>query len=116
MCINTDMKHNTLPALLIFSLVIILGALLLSCATQKKEESQEMILQGMVKIYGSEPHTWVGIETVPEGKIYAVSPPEKAKELRSQQGYMMEFTVIPGDNAPPAGLPEMVTLLSWRRI
>jgi len=116
MCINTDMKQHNFTAVISFSLVIILCAQLLACATKKKEAPQEVVLQGMVKIYGSEPHTWVGIQTVPEGKVYAVNPREKAEELRNQQGYMLEFTVMLGNKTPPRGLPEAVTMLSWRRL
>ena len=70
-------------------------------------------MRGMVKIYGSEPHTWVGIETVPDGKIYAAGPPEKARELSSLQGRLIDFTVVIQDTGQP-GLSGTATVLSWR--
>ena len=73
------------------------------------------ILSGMVKIYGSEPHTWVGIETVPEGKIYAVDSTEKAKELRALQGRLIDFTVIIQETTRP-GLAGTAAVLSWNII
>jgi hypothetical protein len=50
-------------------------------------------LTGRVQIYGSEPHTFVGIVDE-NGNEYAVFPPEQEKELRKLQGYLIEFTVI----------------------
>ena len=49
------------------------------------------VIQGTVRIYGSEPHTFVGIAA--DGKAYAVYPPEKEAELRELQGRLMRFTV-----------------------
>ena len=48
---------------------------------------------GTVQIYGSEPHTFVGI--VDQDKTeYAVYPASMEDELRKLQGYLIEFTVI----------------------
>ncbi|MDR0601353.1 MAG: hypothetical protein LBG42_03155, partial [Treponema sp.] len=48
--------------------------------------------RGAVRIYGSEPHTYAGIETG-DGRVYAVWPPETEAEIRELQGYAVEFTV-----------------------
>ena len=50
-------------------------------------------LTGRVRIYGSEPHTYVGIEDE-KGTVFAVYPPEQEKELRTLQGHLIEFSVI----------------------
>ena len=50
-------------------------------------------ITGRVKIYGSEPHTFVGIEDE-RGTQFAVYPPEQEEKLRQLQGRLIEFTVI----------------------
>jgi ABC-type oligopeptide transport system substrate-binding subunit len=50
------------------------------------------IITGTVHIYGSEPHTYAGIESE-DGKTYAVYPREKEEEIRPLQGRLIEFTV-----------------------
>ena len=50
-------------------------------------------ITGRISIYGSEPHTFVGI--VDEmGTEFAVYPPEQEEKLRLLQGRLIEFTVI----------------------
>jgi hypothetical protein len=56
---------------------------LFACGTAQKANktagddtvADTVIITGMVKIYGSEPHTYAGIESG-DGKIYAVYPRE----------------------------------------
>ena len=48
---------------------------------------------GRVQIYGSEPHTFVGI-VGEDGTEFAVYPPEQEEKLRKLQGRLIEFTVI----------------------
>ena len=50
-------------------------------------------ITGMVQVYGSEPHTFVGIAGE-NGVEYAVYPKAMENELMSLQGYLIEFTVI----------------------
>jgi len=50
-------------------------------------------ITGRVKIYGNEPHTFVGIVDE-KGTEFAVYPPEQEEKLRKLQGYLIEFTVI----------------------
>jgi hypothetical protein len=50
-------------------------------------------ITGSVRIYGSEPHTFVGIVDE-KGTEYAVYPPSKEEELRKLQGHLIDFTVI----------------------
>ena len=86
-----------------------------ACKTQGKAEQREQNLQGMIKIYGNEPNTWVGIETVPERKIYRVAPSETTAELRTLQGRLLDFTVVLGDTAIP-GTAGTATVLSWKPV
>ena len=56
-------------------------------------ENGETKITGKVQIYGSEPHTFVGI--VDQDKTeYAVFPADKEEELRKLQGHLIEFDVI----------------------
>jgi hypothetical protein len=50
-------------------------------------------ITGRVVVFGSEPHTFVGIVDENETE-YAVYPTDREKELRSLQGHLIEFTVI----------------------
>jgi hypothetical protein len=50
-------------------------------------------LTGVVRIYGSEPHTWAGINSEPDDKIYLIEGRAAEAELRAMQGKRMEFTV-----------------------
>ena len=107
------MNHKKIILLIIASFIVLLAPI--TCKSQEKVKEKEKTVQGMVKIYGNEPHTWVGIETIPAGKIYFVSPPEKAVEIRNIQGLLLEFTVIIRDTQMP-GVAGTATLLSWRII
>jgi len=70
------------------------GPDIVSPAEQVNAGTENMIkLTGRVQIYGSEPHTFVGIEDE-KGTEYAVYPPEQEKILRELQGHLIEFTVI----------------------
>ena len=52
-----------------------------------------MKILGQIQIYGNEPHTFAGIVDQ-DGIQYAIYPPSVETELRSLQGYLLEFTVI----------------------
>jgi len=107
------MKRTVLIPALVCALL--LGTLYCAHARGKKDKPREGSLQGMIHIYGNEPHTWVGLET-PDGKVYALVPPEKADEFRALQGRLLELKVTFQDTALPPGLPPadgMVTPLSW---
>jgi hypothetical protein len=98
---------------------------LFACGTAQKANktagddavADTVIITGMVNIYGSEPHTFAGIESE-DGKTYAVYPREKEEEIRPLQGRLIEFTVR--FLAEPAGEGSLylkdgtVTPLSWR--
>jgi hypothetical protein len=59
-----------------------------------RQTNMEMItLTGRVQIYGSEPHTFVGIIDE-NGAEYAIYSPEQEEKLRSLQGHLIEFTVV----------------------
>jgi hypothetical protein len=46
-----------------------------------------------VVVYGSEPHTYVGILSEADGKIYAVYPPAQEEALRTLQGQRLAMTL-----------------------
>lgn len=107
------------------TMVVLCAAGLFACGTQqaayKMAEDDSMgdtvIITGMVHIYGSEPHTYPGIESE-DGRIFAVYPYEKETEISALQGHLIEFTVRFLEN--PAGEGSLylrdgtVTPLSWR--
>jgi len=104
------MKRTILIPALVCALLM--GVLCYANAGGKKDKPQEGTLQGTIKIYGNEPHTWVGLETVPDKKVYVIVPPEKAEEYRKLQGRLLELRVrFQGTALPPAA--GSVTPLSW---
>jgi len=107
------MKRFLLTPLIITAVLFVLLAS--ACTSQGRSKNRAITLQGVVKIYGSEPHTAVGIETVPDKKVYGVSPPKKAAELRKMQGRLLEFKVIIEDTGS-LEFENTVTVLSWRII
>jgi len=81
-------------------------------------ENNTTTITGRVQIYGSEPHTFVGIIDHQDGTEYAVYPPSEEKALRGLQGRLIEFTVVK-QNEPmgPGGLQlkgGTVTVIEWR--
>jgi hypothetical protein len=50
-------------------------------------------LVGSVRVYGSEPHTYAGILSEKDGRVYLINGGEKERELRELQGRRVEFTV-----------------------
>ncbi|MDR2398092.1 MAG: hypothetical protein LBD74_04950 [Spirochaetaceae bacterium] len=46
-----------------------------------------------MEVYGNEPHTYLGIRSEEDDKVYAVYAPGKEAELRSLQGRTLEMTV-----------------------
>ena len=67
------------------------GLALLSPASCISAPGRQMT--GVVRIYGSEPHTWAGINSEPDDKIYLVEDRETGRRLRAMQGKRMVFTV-----------------------
>ena len=106
----------------VFSLVFAASSLF-ACATISVEEStgemdNTVKITGMVKIYGHEPFSYLGIEDQ-DGTQYAVHPLSVADELSELQGRIIEFTVVFLDEQAPgmAGLMlrgGTVTPLSWK--
>jgi len=81
-------------------------------------ESNTTKITGRIQIYGSEPHTFVGIIDQQDKTEYAVYPPSKEAELRGLQGHIIEFTVVKQDE--PMGLGGLqlkggtVTVVEWK--
>jgi hypothetical protein len=49
-------------------------------------------VEGLVKVYGNEPHTYLGIETQ-DGKIFILKAEEEIlSELQKQQGYLLKLS------------------------
>jgi hypothetical protein len=72
-------------------------------------------LTGVVRIYGSEPHTWAGINSEPDDKIYLIEGRAAETELRAMQGKRMVFTVR--IKAPESAYPivdGVAELISYR--
>ncbi|MDR1220694.1 MAG: hypothetical protein LBK73_13925 [Treponema sp.] len=86
-------------------------------AADAGEAGRIMRITGAVKIFGNEPHTFVGIITA-DGKRYGVSPREKEAAIRRLQGRAVEFTARllekPEGNAALFLKDGTVEPLSWR--
>ena len=80
------------------------------------EHGNTRIILGQVRVFGSEPRTYVGI-VAENGTEYSVYPPEKEAELRNLQGRLLEFTVTFLDEPQGQGSLYLkggtVTPLSW---
>jgi hypothetical protein len=76
-------------------------------------------ITGSVRIFGSEPHTFVGIVDE-NGTEYAVYPASQEAELRKLQGHLIVFTVVFLDEPKGEGGLYLkggtVTPLSWEII
>ena len=83
-------------------------------------ENNMIKITGWVQIYGSEPHTFVGIIDHQDETEYAVYPPSKEEELRGLQGRLIEFTVTKQDEPMSFGGLQLkggtVTVVEWRII
>ena len=90
-----------------------------SCETDTTNMENTMKIRGRVRIYGSEPRTFVGIRDEND-REYLVHPPSVADELRILQGHLIEFTVIFLDEHQGEGDIYLqggtVTPLSWEII
>jgi hypothetical protein len=110
-----------------FVLILVLASCVSSGTKKASAEAEEplmtaantevtQIIRGRVVVFGSEPHTFAGI-VAEDGRHYNITPPEKEKEIRKFQGYVINFTVIFLD--VPVGPPGLalqdgtVKLLSW---
>ena len=110
------MKPKRFSVFLMAVLVFLLGVLMLACATPQKEKSTEKVIRGTIRLYGNEPHLWVGIETIPDEKVYHVEPLEKAKELEALRHRVVELTAIIEERKMPLGGDGKATVISWRII
>ena len=74
-------------------LVFILTSTGVSRCERENDVENIVHITGRVQIYGNDPHTFVGIIDE-DGNEYAVHLPSGEDELRSLQGYLIEFAVI----------------------
>ena len=74
----------------IITIMVLLAVSSVSAFGQKEEKGMEKIT-GVPGVYGTEPHTYVCIETE-TGKIYYVHP-DNQKEIRDLDRYVFIFTV-----------------------
>ena len=95
------------------------GISVFSCSSgaQVEDTTETAKIIGRVHVFGSEPHTFVGIVNE-AGVEYAVYPHSKEAELVELQGHLIEFMVIFPDDPPrtEASLSltgGTVTPLSW---
>ena len=76
-------------------------------------------IRGRVQIFGSEPHTFVGIVDQ-NGSEYSIYPQSQEQVLRTLQGYLVDFTVMLLDEAQGYGSLFLrggtVTVISWKVI
>jgi hypothetical protein len=63
------------------------------CIVSACAAAQMQTIRCRVGVYGSEPHTYVGILNEGDGKLYAVYPPAQEAELRTLQGERLEMTL-----------------------
>jgi hypothetical protein len=99
---------------------LVLAPLLPGCTGSPKPRT----FVGLVHIYGSEPHTSIGIEDEEDGQVYGVQEGTagaaggefRPEDLRTLQGRRIEFTVkvISPRAAYPPGMDGTVEIVSWR--
>ncbi|MDR0629166.1 MAG: hypothetical protein LBG24_05945 [Treponema sp.] len=70
-----------------------MGALFAVCLLAACIGVHTQTIRCRVVVYGSEPHTYVGILSEGDGKLYAVYPPAQEEELRTLQGQRLEMTL-----------------------
>jgi hypothetical protein len=69
------------------------GIVLMVCMQAACMSAHTQTLYCRVAVYGSEPHTYVGILSEGDGKVYAVYPPAQEAKLRTLQGRRLEMTL-----------------------
>ncbi|MHB9292925.1 hypothetical protein Holit_02042 [Hollandina sp. SP2] len=69
------------------------GGLLMVCILAACMSAHTQTLRCRVAVYGNEPHTYVGILSEADGKVYAVYPPAQEAKLRTLQGRRLEMTL-----------------------
>lgn len=81
------MKKNLLALLLITTSAIL-------SAYSKPIQNTEMTLTGLVKVYGNEPVTFLGLKT-DDGREFKIQADQNTlSELQNNQGYKIEITGI----------------------
>lgn len=81
------MKKNLLALLLITTSAIL-------SAYSKPIQNTEMTLTGLVKVYGNEPFTFLGLKT-DDGREFKIQADQNTlSELQNNQGYKIEITGI----------------------
>ncbi len=89
-------------------------------AVKERLKGKKITITGTVVIYGNEPHTYAGIKTEDEKRVYAIYPENVELKVRNLQGYLCVFQAILLDK--PAGEGSLylqdgtVTILSWKTL
>ena len=111
------------PAKKIITLVLFFLIALNAFAFGRREAAREsqtspensLSFLGVLVIYGNEPVTFAGIVSV-EGNEYAVYPRDMVEELRTLQGHLIEFTIIPLGEEEARGLENPYLGGGWVRL
>lgn len=74
-------------------------------------------VEGFIKVYGNEPHTYLGIETK-EGKVFVLKAEEEIlSELQNQQGLLLELRgKIEETKKTPLFKHDCFEVIEWSRI
>ncbi len=76
-----------------FAMLLVVTMLFASASKKKAEQAQGSVVvaTGLVKVYGSEPNTWLGFVSV-EGMEYSLAAEEKMlSDLQASQGFVVEI-------------------------
>ena len=90
-----NIKSMVLIRLLVvyFTMITFLSCSMFSQGSREKNQGNTTKIVGKVRVYGNDPHTFVGIVDK-NGTAYAVYPDAQQEQLRGLQGHEIEFTVV----------------------
>lgn len=74
--------------------VLIAGILVSIISLCSFRKNNITTVKGIIRVYGNEPFTFIGIKTENEKEYTVIAEPETEKELRKTQGNTIEITGI----------------------